>query len=99
MDSNVEEKLVFRQPRSMEERKKLAAILVDRLGYRMPLAIDGIDNAADKAYAAWPERLYVIAQGGTILYKGLVGPFGFHPEQAEKELARLPAPAAAAAGG
>jgi hypothetical protein len=98
MDSNREEKLVFKQPKSFEERRKLAAILVDRLQYRLPLAIDGLDNAADKAYAAWPERIYVIAKDGAILYRGDVGPFGFHPEEAEKVLASLPAPPVAASG-
>jgi hypothetical protein len=99
MDSNREQKFVFKQPRSLEERRKLAAILVDRLKYRVPLAIDAIDNRADKAYAAWPERIYVIARGGAILYRGGLGPFGFHPEEAEKVLASLPKPAAPPAGG
>jgi hypothetical protein len=62
-------------------------VLVDRLKYRVPVAIDGIENAADKAYAAWPERIYVIGAGGRIVYKGGMGPFGFKPEEAEKSLA------------
>ncbi len=89
MESNREEKLVFNQPRSFDERKELAKILVERLKYRMPLAIDAIDNRADKEFAAWPERIYVIAAGGRIAYKGGMGPFGFHPEEAEKALAAL----------
>jgi iodothyronine deiodinase-like protein len=59
---------------------------VDRLKYRLPLAIDGIENAADKAYAAWPERIYVIGAGGTIIYKGGMGPFGFKPDEAKAAL-------------
>lgn len=91
MDFNVKDQLVFEQPRSFEQRKELASVLVDRLGYRMPLAVDPIDNRADQAYAAWPERIYVIDAGGRVLYKGGMGPFGFHPEEAEKVLAALPA--------
>jgi hypothetical protein len=53
----------------------------------MPVAVDGVDNAADKAYAAWPERIYVIGQGGRIVFKGGMGPFGFKPDEAEKKLA------------
>ena len=89
MESNRKEKLVFNQPKTSEERKKLAAILVDRLHYRMPLAIDAMDNRAEKAYSAWPERIYVIGTDGRLLYTGALGPFGFHPEEAEKTLAAL----------
>ena len=39
-----------------------------------------------------PERLYVIDEQGTIVYKGEPGPFGFHPEEVEAWLAkRFPA--------
>jgi hypothetical protein len=79
--------VVFKQPTTFTERQALAKVLVERLKYRVPVAVDGMDNAADKAYAAWPERLYVIAAGGRIVYKGGMGPFGFKPEQAEKSLA------------
>ena len=57
MDSNVEEKIVFKQPKTFEERKTAAALLVDRLKYRAPLAIDGIDDGAGLAFGAWPERI------------------------------------------
>jgi type I thyroxine 5'-deiodinase len=93
MDSNREEKLVFNQPKELEERRKLAQVLVDRLKYRVPVAIDGMDNPADKAYSAWPERIYLVGAGGRVLYAGEVGPFGFHPEDAEQALAALPPPA------
>ncbi len=88
MDVNKEEQVVFKQPTTFAERQALSKILVERLKYRLPLAIDGMDNAADKAYAAWPERMYVIGQGGRIVYKGGMGPFGFKPEEAEKSLAK-----------
>jgi hypothetical protein len=89
MNSNREEDLVFRQPKLFEERRALARVLVERLQYRLPLAIDAMDNAADKAFAAWPERIYVVAPGGRIAYKGDMGPFGFHPEKAESALSSL----------
>ena len=86
MDVNREEQVVYRQPTTFQERRALAEVLVERLKYRLPLAIDGMDNAADKAYAAWPERIYVIGRGGTIVYKGGMGPFGFKPDEAETAL-------------
>jgi hypothetical protein len=48
-----------------------------------------MDDRADKAYAAWPERIYVIARGGRIEYKAGPGPFGFEPDEAAESLARL----------
>jgi hypothetical protein len=78
---------VFKQPTTFAEREALSKVLVERLKYRLPVAIDGMDNAADKAFAAWPERIYVIGRGGRIVYKGGMGPFYFDPEEAEKTLA------------
>ena len=87
MDVNKEEQVVFKQPTTFAERRALATVLVDRMKYRLPLAVDGIDNAAERAYAAWPERIYVIGQDGRIVYKGGMGPFGFKPDEAEEALA------------
>jgi hypothetical protein len=89
MESNQLQNFVLKQPRVFDERKKAAGILVDRLKYRLPLAIDTMDNRTEKAYAAWPERIYILGGGGTVLFKGDVGPFGFHPDEAEKALANF----------
>jgi len=55
----------------------------------VPLAIDPIEGPAEQAYAAWPERIYVIARGGRIEYKARPGPFGFKPDEAEAVLKQL----------
>jgi hypothetical protein len=89
MDSNIKDQVVFKQPKTFAERRTAAAILVDRLKYRAPLAIDDIAGQAEKAYGAWPERIYIIGTDGKVAYKGGMGPFDFHPDQAEKRLAEL----------
>jgi hypothetical protein len=66
----------------------VAQVLVDLFHYRMPLAIDGLDNKVEAAFAAWPERIYVLAPGGTVVYKGDMGPFGFDTDAAEAALKR-----------
>ena len=86
MDSNRKDQVVFRQPKLFAERQDAAKILVDRLKYRMPVALDAMDNRADQAYAAWPERIYILGAGGRVLYKGGMGPFGFLPEEAGQKL-------------
>ncbi len=87
MESNREAKIILDQPRDFEERHHAAGILVERLEYDLPLAIDAMDNRTESAYAAWPERLYVVAAGGRIVYRGGLGPFGFDPQEMEKALA------------
>jgi type I thyroxine 5'-deiodinase len=47
-----------------------------------------MDGRAEKAYAAWPERIYIIERGGRIIYKGGLGPFEFKPEEAAEALRR-----------
>ena len=98
MDSNVQERLVFDQPKTFDERKALARVLVERLKYRVPLAVDTIDNQADTLFAAWPERIYILGAGGRVVYKGDMGPFGYHPEDAEKALLALPLPTTSTGG-
>ena len=46
-----------------------------------------------KVFAGWPERIYILGPEGRVLYKGEMGPFGFHPEEAEKALQALLRPA------
>jgi len=41
-----------------------------------------MSNAANDAYAAWPERIYIIDESGHIAYRGGIGPFNYKPEEA-----------------
>jgi Iodothyronine deiodinase len=99
MDSNRKDAMVYKQPKSDDERQAMAKILVDRLKYRIPVALDPIDGRAEKAFAAWPERIYVIGRDGRIVFKGGMGPFGFKPEKAEAALAQAVSSPASRAGG
>lgn len=89
MESNRKAHFVFNQPRSIEERRTLAKLLPERLEYRLRIALDPIEGPAEKAYAAWPERIYVIGVGGRIEYKAKPGPFGFKPDEAEASLKQV----------
>ena len=83
MKSNETEDVCYRQPKTMQERLAIANDFVRRFNYRIPLVVDPMDNRANAAFAAWPERLYVIDERGVIAYKGKPGPFGYHPEEVE----------------
>ena len=46
------------------------------------ILVDLMDNKAGAAYAAMPERLYVVLEG-KIVYEGLQGPFGYRMDEVE----------------
>ncbi len=73
----------------MPERREAAGTCAAALGLTAPVLLDGMDNAADRAYGAWPERLYVLSREGTIAYQGGKGPYGFDPAELEDFLRRL----------
>jgi hypothetical protein len=52
----------------------------------MPVVVDAVANTADEAYAAWPERIFIVDADGTIAYAGSQGPWGFDPKAAERAL-------------
>ena len=72
---------VVEDPLTMDERSHLATTCVRDLTLDpIPTLVDGLDDAVNKAYAAWPDRLYLIAKDGTVAYRGEPGPFGFDPD-------------------
>ena len=81
MKSNVKEDVCYAQPKTLEQRVAIAKDFVERQKYPLPFGIDDMNNAADLAYSAWPERLYVIDEHGQIAYAGGMGPFNYDPQE------------------
>lgn len=79
MQSNVRDHVLFASPKNETERFDVAGACVRKLGIKFPALVDGFDNRAETAYTGWPDRLYLIAAGGRVLYKSKPGPFGFDP--------------------
>jgi type I thyroxine 5'-deiodinase len=88
MDANEKEDVCYPQPRTLADRVAIANDFVKRFHYDVPIAVDDMGNAAESAYAAWPERLYVVDENGKIAFKGKPGPFGYHPEEVEAWLGK-----------
>jgi hypothetical protein len=77
------------QPRSFEQRQEVAHTCSAKLDIRFPVLIDGIENSTERAYTAWPDRLYIVAQDGTIAYKSRPGPAGFKARELVEALGNI----------
>jgi iodothyronine deiodinase-like protein len=86
--SNETEGICYPQPRTVEDRLAIARDFCARFKYDIPILADKMTNDADRAFAAWPERIYIIDRAGTIAFKGKLGPFGFDPEDIERFFAK-----------
>lgn len=87
--SNVDEHVLFPQARSRSEREAVANSCAAGMRLEIPILVDGMDDGAERAFNAWPERLYVLSREGAVIYKGGKGPYGFDPDALEEFLQRL----------
>lgn len=89
MDINVKDNVLVTNPQTLEDRCEIASSCVRNLGIEFPALVDGADNAVERAYTGWPDRLYVIDREGRIAYKSGPGPFGFDPTGVDSTLRSL----------
>src|SRR5258708_39688096 len=87
MQSNVKDDVCYAQPRNLSDRLAIANDFTKRFKYPVPSGVDDINNAANDAYAAWPERLYSIDENAKIAYRGGNGPFKYYPSEVRAGLA------------
>src|SRR5262249_34102984 len=87
MKSNVKEDVCYAQPKTLEQRIAIGNDFTKRYNYTVPFGIDDMSNAANDAYSAWPERLYIMDENGRIAYKGGNGPFKYDPKEVRAWLA------------
>jgi len=82
---------IIPQTSTAVERLRNLEQCVSLLKLTMPALIDSDDNVVNRAYAAWPDRLYVIDTDGKIAFKSGPGPFGFKtPDLAAWLLTNVP---------
>jgi len=89
MPSNVKENVIFRLPKSVEERTGIASSCVRKLGIKIPALIDDMNDSTERSYTGWPDRIYLIGRDGRIVFKTKPGPFGFDPSQLRNHLQRV----------
>jgi hypothetical protein len=86
---------IVEDPLSLGERRAVARVCMTRLALEpIPAVVDEIDDRVGQAYAAHPDRLYLVGRDGRIAFRGAPGPFGFLPAELEEairaELLRSP---------
>ena len=62
---------------TLSEKQENARLCVRNLHLSFPAAVDGMDSAAEKAYGAWPSRVYVIGADGLVRYSTGLADFEF----------------------
>ena len=73
-------------PKTMEERRAVAGQCEEALKYGVRTYVDEMDDAVNKAYAAFPTRLYLVGLDGRVVYAGGLGPYGFKPKELRKAI-------------
>ena len=75
-------------PKTHEERRRVADRCESTLDYGFPTYVDDVDDEVSKAFAAKPTRLYFLDEEGRVVYHGGLGPWGFRPADLERAIER-----------
>ena len=89
MPQNVKDKIIIADPKTVEERRQVAKDFASQFKMTLPILIDSIDDAAEKAFAGWPDRIYVLDAEGKVTFKGQPGPRGFKVDEVPPVLDKL----------
>ena len=71
---------------TLDQKRAYAASCLRKLAIKYDAVVDGIDDAVDRAYQAWPSRVYVIGAQGTVLFNSVLDQLQFDPTVLEKAL-------------
>ena len=81
---------VMEDPVTYQERRSAAHTCSIELDLDpMPMLVDDMDDSANNAFFAWPERLYLIGDDGEVVYTGEPGPGGFEPDELQRAIEAL----------
>ena len=89
LPSNIKDGVLFASPRSDEERASTAVACMRNLGIRIPAILDQINDSTERAYTAWPDRMFIVDTNGRIVFKSAPGPYGFSTRDLELSLREI----------
>lgn len=79
MPSNFKEGILIASAKTFLQRNEAAETCVVKLGIHIPALVDDMQDSTERAYTAWPDRLYIVDREGRVAFKSKAGPFGFNP--------------------
>lgn len=74
------------QPKTFEKREEVAASCSAALNLKIPVLVDDMQDTVNKAYSAWPDRLFIIGADAKLIFSGEPGPRGFRVDAMEEAL-------------
>jgi hypothetical protein len=86
---NEKENVLLESAKSFEQKDEHAASCARNLGIEFTTLVDGMDNGTEQAYAAWPDRYYIVGIDGKIVEKGAQGPAGFRADRIDAAIQKL----------
>jgi tetratricopeptide (TPR) repeat protein len=89
---NQREGIVLEPAANMGERQDHANMCVRKLHIEFPTLLDSMEGSAEKAYAAWPSKAYVVDKRGKILFSTGLSEQDFHPSELEAALRKAATP-------
>jgi hypothetical protein len=85
---NETEGVLLESAKTYDQKDSHATSCARSLGIEFTSLVDGMDNAVETAYTAWPDRFYLIDSNGRIVVKGAPGPAGFKAPDLEAAIAK-----------
>jgi len=64
---------------SYGQRCDVAKKLLDDENLTIPTVVDNMENEVNKAYSAWPDRVFLVRKDGRLAVAAGRGPWGFKP--------------------
>ncbi len=89
---NQREGIVLEPAANMGERQDHATMCIRKLHIEFPALLDSMNGSAEKAYAAWPSKAYVLDKHGKILFSTGLSEQDFHLNELEVALRKAATP-------
>jgi thiol-disulfide isomerase/thioredoxin len=85
MPRNQREGIAIQNPTTMAERTLVTEKACAFFKTKIPAVVDTMDDATDRAYAAWPSRIFLVDIAGKVAVRGEPGPRGLVPAARQVE--------------
>jgi tetratricopeptide (TPR) repeat protein len=89
---NVRDGVSMGPSETMADKENHAMMCTRQLHLPFPAVVDGMDDAVENAYSAWPSRAFVVGADGRIQYSTRLTELDFHAEEMEAVLSKLTRP-------